>query len=134
MIFDISIPAITEQRFVALTFFLEDLSSSQKGRSMNRRSFLYKTALVCVSLASLNTLENAWSATWAEVGKLGYKELAPPNMKSAGKQCSTCSWFSADAKNPSGGLCKFAGIQKANGGGDVLVKKDGYCNMWKKKG
>jgi len=102
---------------------------------MKRRDFILKSGFFVIFGTALGgkLIQNAYALTWAAAGKLGYKEVAPSSMISAGKKCSTCSWYILDPKIPSSGLCKFVGIQKANGGGEVHVKGDGYCTMWKKK-
>ena len=87
---------------------------------MKRRDFIVMTALGLV--LGQRAIQEVHAVTWAAPGKFGYKEVSPV----AGKKCSTCSWFE-------GGLCKFPGIKNSNGGGDVYVKPDGYCPMWKKK-
>ena len=101
---------------------------------MNRRKFILKSGVfAALTVLGQSLIQNAYAVTWAAVGKLGYKEVAPAAMVSAGKKCSTCSFFSADPKVPNSGICKFKGIQTANGGGEVHVKNDAYCAMWKKK-
>lgn len=94
---------------------------------MKRRDFILRS----VAVAVFGLVQNAYALTWAAPGKMGYKEVSP--MTEAGKKCSTCSWFTADAKTPGSGTCKFPGIQNVNGGGIVHVKGEGYCSMWKKK-
>lgn len=73
-------------------------------------------------------VQNAFAVTWAAVGKLGYKEVSPSE-----KKCATCAWFTADPKTPNAGTCKLAGIKNANGGGEVHVKAEAFCMMWKKR-
>lgn len=98
---------------------------------MKRRDFILKSALFAFTglLLGSNLIQSAYAVTWAAVGKLGYKEVS----SNPGKKCNTCSWFSLDSKVPGSGVCKLVGMKNANGGGDVHVKSEGFCAMWKKK-
>lgn len=86
---------------------------------MNRRAF------VVFGLGLLVSMDKVFAEVWAVVGKMGYKEVAPPNMVKLGKTCDSCGWFAA-------GLCKFPGIMKAANSDKVHVKPKGICSMWKK--
>lgn len=96
---------------------------------MKRRDFILQTGLLAVF--GLVLTDKALALTWAAPGKMSYKEVSP-NL-AAGKKCSTCSWYTADAKTPGAGTCQFPGIKNVNGGGVVHVKGDGFCSMYKKK-
>jgi hypothetical protein len=93
---------------------------------MKRRDFILRS----VAVAVFGLVQNAYALTWAAPGKMGYKEVSP----NPAKKCSSCGWYTADAKTPNAGTCKFPGIKNVNGGGEVHVKGDGFCGMWKKKG
>lgn len=95
---------------------------------MNRREFLVKSMIFGVSFKMV--MQNALAAIdWLKAGTLGYKEVAPEKMLAAGKMCSSCKWYRADAKVEGGGLCKQVAVAK---GKEVYVKDKGHCNMWVK--
>ncbi len=98
---------------------------------MKRRDFLKSTLLASAVLSVLGQasglMNEALAQTWVKVGTLGYKEEAPAMQAKAGKKCSTCKHYEADAKTPGGGKCKLPAMK----GG--YVKEAGYCNMWLKK-
>ncbi len=105
---------------------------------MKRRDFLKSTlffaAVSTVAGKTLGLFNEAMAVTMVAAGKLGYKAAAPANQIKAGKQCSTCSWFKADAAGGAGnGQCALKAMQQAMKAPAVYVAEAGYCNMWKKK-
>jgi|NOAtaT_6_FD_contig_21_6724042_length_401_multi_6_in_0_out_0_1 hypothetical protein len=106
---------------------------------MKRRDFLKGTlmalGLTTVLAKSAGLFNEALAAVvWVKPGTLGYKEVAPAPQVKAGKQCSTCSWFKADAAGGAGsGQCTLKAMQTASKAPAAYVKAAGYCNMWKKK-
>lgn len=104
---------------------------------MKRREFLTKSflgSLVAFAVSSAGGLLNKAQAavTWVTEGKLGYKAVAPANMVTAKKQCSTCAWYKADPKEAGAGLCSLVAMQSAMKSKEIHVKEGGFCPMWKK--
>ncbi len=93
---------------------------------MNRRNFILKFSLLACAGGLLGRMGDVQSAPikWAIPGKVGYVEVAQANAK--GRKCSGCTHY----KN---GLCTLTAIKNANGGGDVHVKAEGFCPMFKAK-
>lgn len=102
---------------------------------MKRREFLTSTML----LAAVSTLvgktaglfnEAHAAVTMVAVGKLGYKEKAPTDVK----KCSNCKHFKANAAGGAGnGECTLPAMQTAMKTKPIFVKEGAYCNMWAKK-
>lgn len=103
---------------------------------MKRRDFL-KSSLMFAAVSTIvgKTAglfnEALADVTWVAAGKLGYKEVSP--QKAAGKTCSTCKHFKADAKQKDAGLCTLPAMTNAMKAKEVYVKNEAYCNMWAKK-
>ena len=106
---------------------------------MKRRDFLMSALMMTGAVGVLSKASGLFNealaaVVWVAPGKLGYKEVAPDSQVKAGKQCTTCSWYKADAAGGAGsGLCTLKAMQTANKAPEVHVKDGGYCTMWKKK-
>ncbi|HXH29222.1 MAG TPA: hypothetical protein VNJ01_00250 [Bacteriovoracaceae bacterium] len=101
---------------------------------MKRRDFLKSTLLfaavsTAVAKATGIFTESFAAGVAATPGKLGYKEVSP--QKEKGKLCSTCKHFKAG--DAGAGQCVLPAMQSAMKSKEVIVKADGYCNMWAKK-
>ena len=97
---------------------------------MNRRKFSI-SCLLTISTVILAD-KKAFAVTWAIIGKMGYKEVAPKEMVAVSKTCGTCGWYRSDKNIPGAGLCKFPGVMKAANSETVYVKEGGTCSMWKR--
>ena len=104
---------------------------------MKRREFLKSTLLFAavstVAGKAAGIFNNALAGvTFVAVGKLGYKEVSP--QAKAGKQCSTCKHYKANAAGGAGsGQCALPAMATAMKAKEVYVKDGAYCNMWAKK-
>jgi hypothetical protein len=104
---------------------------------MKRRDFL-KGSLMVAGLATVlgkaaGLFNQANAAVFAKKGALGYVEVSPANQAKAGKFCSTCSWYKADAATKDAGQCTLKAMQGSMKVPVVHVANGAYCNMWKKK-
>ena len=99
---------------------------------MKRRDFLKTTLLAGAVMTVLGKVagvanEALAAVTWVKPGKLGYKEKAGDIQVKAGKQCSSCKHYQADAATAGAGKCVLPAMQGGH------VKAEGYCTMWMKK-
>lgn len=104
---------------------------------MKRREFLKSTMLLAAVTSVISKAgglfnEASAAAGFAQVGKLGYKEVSPQAKNN--KTCGTCKHYKANAAaGKEAGECTLPAMQNATKFKPVWVKEAGYCNMWAKK-